>query len=116
MERAEAAFADLREAAGLLPGAEAAVLAHARALMHWRSRQRFCGACGGPCEPRSAGNVMLCTGCGASHFPRTDPAVIMLVTSRERGRGARASRAQSPLSERAPLLDPGRVRRARREP
>lgn len=75
-----AAFADLREAAGLLPAPEAAILAHARALMHWRSRQRFCGVCGAACEPRSAGHVMLCTGCGASHFPRTDPAVIMLVT------------------------------------
>lgn len=80
-----AAFADLREAAGLLPAPEAAILAHARALMHWRSRQRFCGACGAACEPRSAGHVMLCTGCGASHFPRTDPAVIMLVTCRVEG-------------------------------
>jgi len=80
-----AVFADLREAAGLLAGPEAAVLAQARALMHWRSRQRFCGVCGGRCEPRSAGHVMLCTGCGATHFPRTDPAVIMLVTCRVDG-------------------------------
>lgn len=80
-----AAFADLREAAGLLPAPEAAILAHARALMHWRSRQRFCSVCGAACEPRSAGHVMLCTGCGASHFPRTDPAVIMLVTCRVAG-------------------------------
>jgi NAD+ diphosphatase len=30
-------------------------------------------------EPRSAGNAMSCPGCKAQHFPRTDPAVIMLV-------------------------------------
>ncbi len=80
-----AAFADLREAAGLLSAPEAAILAHARALMHWRSRQRFCGVCGAACQPRSAGHVMRCTGCGAAHFPRTDPAVIMLVTCRMGG-------------------------------
>lgn len=74
------AFADLRAVAGLLPPGEASVLAHARGLMHWRVRHRFCGVCGGACEPRSAGNAMACTACGAQHFPRTDPAVIMLVT------------------------------------
>ncbi|MDE2334134.1 MAG: NAD(+) diphosphatase [Rhodospirillales bacterium] len=77
-------FADLRTVAGLLAGPEAALLAHARALMHWRSRHGFCGVCGRPCEPVSAGHVMRCTGCGTSHFPRTDPAVIMLVTDGER--------------------------------
>ena len=73
-------FEDLRAAFGsALPGADASVLAHARALMHWRARHRFCGVCGSPCEPRSAGHVLHCTGCGTQHFPRTDPAVIMLV-------------------------------------
>ncbi len=77
-------FTDLRAVPGLLPGHDASVLAHARGLMHWRSRHRFCGICGGACEPRSAGNVMLCTQCNTSHFPRTDPAVIMLVTQGDR--------------------------------
>jgi NAD+ diphosphatase len=74
-----AAFADLRQVAGLLPAGEASVLAHARGLMHWRTRHRFCGVCGAACAPRSAGHVMACPSCGAQHFPRTDPAVIMLV-------------------------------------
>jgi NAD+ diphosphatase len=73
------AFGDLRQVAGLLPEGEASILAHARGLMHWRVKHRFCGVCGAPCEPRSAGNAMACTACGAQHFPRTDPAVIMLV-------------------------------------
>ena len=72
-------FEDLRTLAGLLPANDAAVLAHARGLMHWRVRHRFCGVCGAACDPRSAGHAMVCTGCGAQHFPRTDPAVIMLV-------------------------------------
>jgi NAD+ diphosphatase len=73
-------FADLRPAAGLLPAGEAAILAHARGLMHWRTTHRFCPNCGAPSEPRSAGNVLLCPACGTQNFPRTDPAVIMLVT------------------------------------
>jgi NAD+ diphosphatase len=77
-------FADLRQVAGLLPPGEASVLAHARGLMHWRVKHRFCGVCGGPCEPRSAGHAMACTNCGAQHFPRTDPAVIMLVVRGDR--------------------------------
>ncbi len=76
-------FTDLRQVAGLLPPGEASVLAHARGLMHWRTRHRFCGNCGAGCEPRSAGNVMACGHCGAQHFPRTDPAVIMLVVRGE---------------------------------
>jgi len=73
-------FEDLRAAAGALPAPESSVLAHARGLMHWRSRHRFCGLCGAACTPASAGHVMICTGCKTHHFPRTDPAVIMLVT------------------------------------
>lgn len=73
-------FVDLRSVGWGVPKPEASVLAHARGLMHWRSRQRFCGVCGAGCEPRSAGHVMLCSGCKTEHFPRTDPAVIMLVT------------------------------------
>jgi NAD+ diphosphatase len=77
-------FEDMRGVAGLLRPDEAAILAHARALMHWRSRHLFCGVCGGSCLPESAGNVMACGQCKTSHFPRTDPAVIMLVTRGDR--------------------------------
>ena len=72
-------FEDLRALAGLLTAHDASVLAHARGLMHWRVRHRFCGVCGGTCAPRSAGHALVCSQCGTQHFPRTDPAVIMLV-------------------------------------
>ncbi|MCK8783903.1 NAD(+) diphosphatase [Roseomonas sp. NAR14] len=80
-------FTDLRAVAGQLPPGEASVLAHARGLMHWRTKHRYCGVCGGNCEPRSAGNAMQCTQCGTQHFPRTDPAVIMLVIRQDRELG-----------------------------
>jgi NAD+ diphosphatase len=77
-------LSDIRGMAGLLPVDDAAILAHGRGLLHWRSRAKFCGACGGACVARSAGNAMACSQCGAQHFPRTDPAVIMLVTDGDR--------------------------------
>jgi len=92
----EAGFADLRATMGLLNGHDASVLAHARGLMHWRTKHRFCGICGSVCEPKSAGHVMHCTGCGVDHFPRTDPAVIMLVHSK--GRALLGHSARFPTS------------------
>jgi NAD+ diphosphatase len=77
-------FTDMRSVAGLLAPGIGAILAHARGLMHWRGRHLFCGVCGGTCVAESAGNVMACTACKTHHFPRTDPAVIMLVTRGER--------------------------------
>ena len=77
-------FVDLRSVGWGVPRPEASVLAHARGLMHWRARHRFCGVCGGVCEIGSSGHVMKCTACEAQHFPRTDPAVIMLVHQGDR--------------------------------
>lgn len=102
-------FEDLRAARGALPATDASVLAHARALMHWRGRHRFCGVCGAPCEPRSAGHVLHCTGCGTQHFPRTDPAVIMLVHRGERCLLAQSQRFASATmySTLAGFVEPG---------
>jgi NAD+ diphosphatase len=77
-------FEDLRRIGATLASEDAAILAHARGLMHWRTRHRFCGVCGAACRAIDAGHVMACTGCGTHHFPRTDPAVIMLVTHGDR--------------------------------
>lgn len=102
-------FTDLRAVAGLLPPGEACVLAHARGLMHWRTKHRYCGICGSQCEPRSAGHVMVCTGCNAQHFPRTDPAVIMLVVREGRALLGHSTRFPSTTmySTLAGFVEPG---------
>ena len=102
-------FTDLRPAASLLPDDEAAVLAHARGLLHWRARHRFCGVCGTACTPASAGNQMHCPGCGTHHFPRTDPAVIMLVTDGDRALLAHSHRFPTVVtySTLAGFVEPG---------
>ncbi len=81
-----AKFADLRAVGPLMEHNEGALLAYARGLAHWHDRHRFCGACGAPAAFAEAGHVRRCANpaCKASHFPRTDPAVIMLVTDGER--------------------------------
>lgn len=74
-------FDDLRMLGAILPAGEAALLAYARGVVWWNARHRFCGVCGAPAIGEDAGHARVCTGegCGTRHFPRTDPAVIMLV-------------------------------------
>ena len=79
-----AEFPDLRAIAGQLPAGEAAIAAHARHLVDWHARHGHCPGCGERTEPRDGGYVRICGACGAEHFPRTDPVVIMLVTDGER--------------------------------
>jgi NAD+ diphosphatase len=74
----------LREAAALLPQAEGGLLAYATALLNWHRRHRFCAVCGAPSDVDWGGLVRTCPRCGASHHPRTDPVVIMLVSDGDR--------------------------------
>jgi NAD+ diphosphatase len=74
-------FRDLRAVAPLLSRDDGALLAYAKTLAHWHRNNRFCGACGGRNESRDGGHLRACVNprCGALHFPRTDPAMIVLV-------------------------------------
>jgi NAD+ diphosphatase len=74
------AWADLRAVMTLLSPWEAEVVATARALLGWHASHGFCARCGAPSLPAQAGWQRDCPACGAHHFPRTDPVVIMLVT------------------------------------
>jgi NAD+ diphosphatase len=78
-----ARFIPLREFDGLLTSEERSLLFYSRALTHWHHEQKFCHRCGNPTLPEEGGHVMGCTNpdCATKHFPRTDPATIMLVHS-----------------------------------
>ena len=108
----EQRFAELREAAVLLPAAEAgiaaqaraggrlfaevrgvspdlplrdtAILAQARSLVDWHARHRYCSVCGRPTAPQRGGQSRRCGHCDAEHFPRTDPVVIVVVSDGDR--------------------------------
>ncbi len=79
-------FLDLRGVGAMLGQREGSLLAYARAIVTWSRRHRFCGTCGCPTRPEQGGHVRRCGDetCGAEHFPRTDPAIIVLVTDGDR--------------------------------
>jgi len=71
---------DIRSLAlqGLLPPDLMGDAAQGAALLAWHAAHQFCSACGAVSEPQDGGYKRICPACGAQHFPRTDPAVIML--------------------------------------
>ncbi len=56
------------------------MLAQAASIGRWHSSHKMCSQCGQPTEPAESGYRRDCPSCSAQHFPRTDPAVIMLIT------------------------------------
>lgn len=79
-----ARLAGLREVAALLPPLEANVLAMATGMAVWHATHKHCGQCGAETVVDWAGHRRYCAGCPREHFPRTDPAVIVLVTHGDR--------------------------------
>jgi NAD+ diphosphatase len=87
-------FQELRIAGRALPNDEAALLAYAKGILWWNERHRFCGVCGSPTRSTDAGHRRICTNedCKVEQFPRSDPAIIVLVECEDRcllARGAR---------------------------
>ncbi len=101
--------AALREAGTLLTDRDAGLMTHAVALANWHAVAGFCSRCGAPTEPETAGHSRRCTVDGSEHFPRCDPAVIMLVTDPD-DRCLLARNAQWPprrVSVLAGFVEPG---------
>jgi NAD+ diphosphatase len=72
---------DVRGLVGTLRPAEAALLGYARGILYWHRHQRYCGTCGFPTRSGHGGHLRTCRdeACARLHFPRVEPAVIMLV-------------------------------------
>ena len=103
-------FTDLRRVGPLLARPDGALLAYARGILHWHGRHRFCGVCGSPTRSEEGGHVRRCVAaeCNAAHFPRTDPAVIMLVTDGDRALlGRQKVWAKGQHSTLAGFVEPG---------
>lgn len=69
----------LREISSRLPAGASGLFVHAVGIANWHQRNRFCPNCGNLTESIAAGHVRQCPNCKAQQFPRSDPAVIMLV-------------------------------------
>lgn len=90
-----------------MPPADAALYATARSLVDWHNRHRFCSLCGQPTAFWRGGWGRRC-GCGADHYPRTDPVVIMLAEHEDRVLvGRQASWPPGRYSALAGFLEPG---------
>ena len=72
--------ASLRQAGPQLGDRDARLFTHAVALANWHARHTHCPRCGAETVPAPAGHARRCPVDGSEHFPRIDPAVIMLVT------------------------------------
>jgi NAD+ diphosphatase len=72
---------DVRGLVGTLEHRDAALLGYARGLLHWNRHQQYCGTCGSPTRSGHGGRLRTCENqaCARLHFPRVEPAVIMLV-------------------------------------
>lgn len=103
-------FMDLRRVGALVDHETGALLAYARGLMYWHHRHAFCGACGAPTQVEECGHLRRCNNpaCATEHHPRTDPAVIMLVTDGDRCLlGRQASWPEGRYSTLAGFVEPG---------
>jgi NAD+ diphosphatase len=73
----------LRTVGALLGDRDAGLFTHAVALANWHATHTHCPQCGTPTVVQPGGHSTICPADGTEHFPRTDPAVIMLVTDPE---------------------------------
>lgn len=70
----------LRDVGALLGPRDAGLLTHALGLVNWHTAHPCCARCGAETQAAKGGAVRRCPADDSEHFPRTDPAVIMLVT------------------------------------
>lgn len=104
----EGTFEDFRGVALTLAEDEAAMAAAARSLFEWHRRHGFCSVCGQPSQASAAGWQRVCSSCGAEHFPRVDPVVIMLPLFGERCLlGRNFSWPKGRMSALAGFVEPG---------
>jgi NAD+ diphosphatase len=86
INREDVAVTELRGMAmqGIVPSGELSAIAMAKSLVTWHQRHGYCANCGTRTAMKEGGWKRDCPNCKAEHFPRTDPVVIMLVTSGEK--------------------------------
>ncbi|MEM0990489.1 MAG: NAD(+) diphosphatase [Pseudomonadota bacterium] len=101
-------FCELRSVMGELSPADAADIAAAKGCIQWHKSHPFCAKCGAPSEPDQGGWRRYCKSCGAMHFPRTDPVVIMLILHKDKALvGRQAVWPQGMYSMLAGFMEPG---------
>lgn len=103
-------FRDLRMSARRLSSDDLAVVGFAKALLHWQRAHRYCPKCGVDMVLRHGGHLLEGDNdaCDCKHFPRTDPAVIMLISAGDHALlGRQAGWPKGVFSALAGFVEPG---------
>lgn len=77
-------FRGLRGLHAVLGADQFRVAGRASQVLEWDRAHRFCGRCGSSTEPGAEPLARACTGCGAVHYPRLSPAVLVSVVHGDR--------------------------------
>ena len=110
IDQADIITDQLRNVIGSLTELDSSYLALAKGMTFWHEKNKFCGVCGSKTKIAEAGFVLKCINkdCNQSHFPRTDPAIITLVSNKDKVLLARSSRfPQKMYSTLAGFVEPG---------
>jgi len=104
-----ARWAGLRDVGSLLDDTGAGILTASVALLAWHANHTRCARCGAETDVIQSGWVRHCPVCGAEHYPRTDPAVIMTVVGPDDRLllGRQASWPELRFSTLAGFVEPG---------
>lgn len=105
----DAELRTLRQIGADLGAVEAELAVHAIALSQWHSSHPRCSRCGGVTRPDMGGALRVCEVDGSQHYPRTDPAIIVLVRDKEDriALGRQNSWAPNRFSNFAGFVEPG---------
>jgi NAD+ diphosphatase len=72
-------YKTLREIGGLLDDLQIGLAVHSQGLGNWHRKHPRCSSCGAPTAAALGGSIRECSQCAVQHYPRTDPAIIVLV-------------------------------------
>ena len=79
----KADFKSLREIGDDLSDADMGLAVHAQALANWHHTHQFCSRCGATTTSAQGGSLRKCDVDASEHYPRTDPAIIVLVKDKD---------------------------------
>ena len=103
-------FTDLRHCSALLSDVDNSLLGYALTLQAWYKNYQYCGLCGAPNLGLRGDHILRCSNpeCLREHFPRTDPAIIVLVQYEDRALfGRKAEWPAHRYSTIAGFVEPG---------
>jgi NAD+ diphosphatase len=79
---AEDEYRTLREVSSVLSDLDIGLAVQGQAIAHWHHKNSICAVCGAPLQSALGGSIRRCAN-SHEHYPRTDPAIIVLIKDRD---------------------------------